>query len=107
MSTMTVSPTFEEEPSFFVGQTNLCYFHVSSSPKSTVSQCCCQRAAETQTLRVNEAAYKNHTTLNFSRETDALETILKMLLVCLFKGNKSIKASITLSNLSKDQQSIV
>lgn len=31
----------------------------------------------TQTLGVNEAAYKNHTTPNSSRETDALKAALK------------------------------
>lgn len=36
-----------------------------------------ERLPETRTLRVNEASNKNPTTLNSSRETDALETILK------------------------------
>lgn len=36
-----------------------------------------ERLPETRTLRVNEAPNKNPTTLNSSRETDALETILK------------------------------
>lgn len=60
-----------------------------------------QRASvETRTLRINEAAHKNHTTLNSSRETDALETILKTLSVRLFKGDKSIRVPITVSNHS-------
>lgn len=67
-----------------------------------------QRASlETHTLRVNEAAYKNHTTLNSSRETDTLETILKTLSMRLFKGDKSVRAPITVSNHSQDQQSDV
>lgn len=49
-----------------------------------------QRASlETRTLRINEAAHKNHTTLNSSRETDALETILKTpLSASLQRGQK-------------------
>lgn len=38
-------------------------------------------------LGANEAAYKNHTTLNSSRETDALEAVLKTLSVRLVKGD--------------------
>lgn len=56
------------------------------------------------TLRVNEAAYLTHTTLNSSRETDALEIILEMLSMCLFKGVKSIRAVITVTNHAQDQQ---
>lgn len=57
--------------------------HFAARSKSLVEHCSLQVKAqaewllETHALRVNEAANKNPTTLKSSRETDALETILK------------------------------
>lgn len=91
-STATASPAFEVEQSFL--SLKLLHFPCCFRSKSGVEHCSRWAAAqaeslpETHTLRVNEAAYKNHTTLNSSRETDALETILKTLSMRPFKGDK-------------------
>lgn len=62
-----------------------------------------ERRLETHSFRVNETAFKNQTTLNPSRETDALKTVLKT----LFKGDKSRRVPIKVSNHSEDQQGTV
>lgn len=100
MSTATISPypTFEVEQSFlslFVRvSVHPLYFRVSSRSKSGGTivlngfWAIVESLLETHTLRVNEAAYKKHTTLKSSRETDALKTILKMLSVLSLKETK-------------------
>lgn len=98
-------------PTFEVGQSFLpllfpCQFDIKvqslpalfSMSFSSSRELAGQTQTQTLTLRVIEAAYKNHTTLNCLRETDALETIPKMLSMRLFKWDKSIRALITVSN---------